>query len=473
MPSGSSRRATCAAASRSAAVAASASAWRRARLGAGRAAPRCADAGERSACHRDHKRDDCSGPRVHDPERHRRDGEQRGGCRRGAEQRRTCRRRPGGAATAAAAAWVDLSRASSAALRRRLQRRKRRVVERAGVEPALVEFARERRRHAGLDVLRRRVDGDRLQRLPARERAPPIPRRVRAGTRRRRRTRRGAPPRRRRGRARRAPAAAGRAARRRAGCGRAARARRGRPPVAPLARCGSRRARATRAIECSAARSSSACATSASRLACRLRSGALTVARFVPTYSTIARSSRPIAPIAASSRGPPSSARASDEPMASARDPSMRVVPWRAHVALTNTSSGMPRCARPGEAVRPVAVSAVTSLPLRSYTRTLLGSRSNSRCTSNFAPVRERIRQAGRVRGAEPRPPGVSLAADAVERRDDRGGERRLAGLVRPVDHDESGLERKRAAGEFAEAVDLERDQPHGAISLPSNAATQ
>jgi hypothetical protein len=85
-------------------------------------------------------------------------------------------------------------------------------------------------------------------------------------------------------------------------------------------------------------------------------------------------------------------------------------------------------------------------------------------------PVLQFVHERGRVDIARPRAPGLFLPSHAVERRDDRARDRRLARFVWAVDDVEPVSERERAIGDPAEAGDRERAQLHVTISRPSNA---
>ena len=89
------------------------------------------------------------------------------------------------------------------------------------------------------------------------------------------------------------------------------------------------------------------------------------------------------------------------------------------------------------------------------------------------AAVAEHVAQGRAVAPAAPRAPALAFAAGAVERRDDRRRERRLAGFVRAVDDDQPGVERERAIVELAEPAEMQVEQSHGSICASSKAATQ
>jgi hypothetical protein len=89
------------------------------------------------------------------------------------------------------------------------------------------------------------------------------------------------------------------------------------------------------------------------------------------------------------------------------------------------------------------------------------------------ASVGELVRECRCVPRAGPGPVTIFVAArETVERCEKSGAECRFPRFVRAVDHIEVGIEVERAVREFPEAVDTEALQFHGAISVPSNAAS-
>ena len=90
----------------------------------------------------------------------------------------------------------------------------------------------------------------------------------------------------------------------------------------------------------------------------------------------------------------------------------------------------------------------------------------------DFATVGERVRERRYERAAVPGPPEFLASLEPVERGRDRRAKRRFAALVLTEDHVESRPEREPPVAQSPESRDAQRSQDHGAISVPSNAAT-
>jgi hypothetical protein len=89
------------------------------------------------------------------------------------------------------------------------------------------------------------------------------------------------------------------------------------------------------------------------------------------------------------------------------------------------------------------------------------------------AAVGEHVFERGRETRARPRPPALAFAAaQAVERCDERRRQRRFARFVRTGDDVDARREFERAIDEPPEALDAQTPQDHGAMSVPSNAAS-